>query len=754
MAPALSPASQGGRAAWPGWLAAGSLYGLISVLATWPLLPKFDTAIYGGGADALAALWELWAGNALWTNGAAPAELVGVPFGLYENLAIAPHFPLYFAIARLPGLFPSAVWAYNFFTFAGFPGAALASHVLAYRLTKSHLASFAAGLTYSFAPGHQLRAQAHFSYDPQWLVWFLLALWWFDERPGWKRAACAGLALGITWAANPYRGYFAVIAGAVLVSTRLFTSGWRPFLTWPRARGYALVIGIALGVAGALFAPIVMSSWLSASQAAPAFNRRMYAHNPTWPFYLSARPWDYLLPSVHHPVWGQAAERARQQIDALRLGDWAPEAFDDLNLDPYWFWSTDGSVEHTLYLGYSSLTLAAIGIWRQWGPRRRPGSVEGRSALVVFVLTLGCVALLWSAPPWFPVGSIFHKFLPDWAHNLVIPFPIWFSFKVLPFRVVSRMGSLVLLSVSALAAVGLGWAMLRVGSPLRRAAALVAIAAVLLIEFASTPTLTPILPAPAVYEWLASQPGQGAVAAYPWNSMTDQVYQSIYRKPLAGHDSTVTFMASPIHDIQMYALADITDSVTPRKLAALGVEYLIWHKDALGALPATPDGLRLLRSFENADAYQVTAVPAALIVFSTPDGRDWLSNAQWSWTAANESLWVWNPTGDAIAADVILGLAGQPGAAGLLAAPFITRPPKQIGVDGVLQENPLYEAAYPPGTQYMAQLEYSGAATNLRFEAVVFLPGESRLDLYWSGEPQPIAGLALLRAPCCDPDPH
>ncbi len=738
------------RGSTPIFLIAG-LYLLVSIVLTFPLILNFDTGIYGYPGDSTAAIGEMGADRLSSLEGRAWSSLAGAPFGVDNSGRI---ITLYSFIVSALTLFRNEVFAYNFFTFASFPLSALAAYALAYKITRKHTASFVAGLIYAFGPYHQWHARQHFQYDPQWMAFFLLALWYFEERPSWRRALLAGCAFSVAAIVNAYYGFFAAAAGIVFVLCRAVYHRWgrprQPFFIRARLAGYGLVAALVLAL-------ISWTYWLAIReivfkpQAASPTAVNPYQRAEWWPFYLSARPWDYLLPSEDHPLFGKFTHDAYGWISRIDRGDWVPDAYAYLNLDNNWFWDNTGPVERTIFLGYTGLALSAYAVWRFW-KERRAQATEARFG-IFFFLSLFVIAVWFSAPPFFPVGSLFAKWLPAWARNWIIPFPVWPLFKVLPmFRAYVRFGVLALLSVAVLAAVGLRDSLGRIKTRRARLLLTAGVSALILFEFASIPPFTRLYPAPEVYRWLASQPGEEPVASYPWNYQPDRVYQSVHRKPLAGHsgDALDTLMGQ--------ALGDLSTPETAPKLAALGVKYALWHtrnpwqaRDAWGGVapvwpgafsrpPLADDlpGLRLRQTFDTAQVYEVTAEPAELVVLFTPKADVWVSNPQRRWQAPRQTLWIWNPTGQTIGLNVELGLEGAP-SGNLLATLELTPPPKQIIVDGALQPNPLASLSYDTVSHEAVLLMTD--RPRLRFESLPILPGESRLTFGWESVSAPQAAV-------------
>jgi len=721
-------------------LAIAGLYLLISIAFTYPLILNLDSGIYGYPGDSTAAIWGIWADRAIVLEGKTLSALVGAPFGVDTSNWITT--PYAYAVASLSHL-RNEVFAYNFFTFASFPLSALAAYALAYKITRKHTASFVAGLIYAFGPYHQWHARQHFQYDPQWMAFFLLALWHFEERPSWRRALLAGGAYGIAAIVNPYHGFFAAIAGIVFLICRLVYHRRRgdAFFTRARLAGYGLAAVIVFSLIAWTYWPAIRAIVFKPQAASPTAVSP-YQRAEWWPFYLSARPWDYLLPSEDHPLFGKFTHDAYEWISKIDRGDWVPGAYESLNLDNNWFWDNTGPVERTIFLGYAGLALSAYAVWRFWKDRRAQPS-EARFG-IFFFLSLFVIAVWFSAPPWFPAGSLFQKWLPAWARSWIIPFPVWlwFQYLHLPFRASVRFGVLALLGVAVLAAAGLSDLLNRLQSRRGRALLVGGASLLVLFEFAALPPFTRIYPAPEVYRWLAAQPGDEIVASYPWGYQPDRVYQSAHRKPLAGHTG------DPLDSLVAYTLRDLSDPDTASKLSALGVKYVLWHtRDPYRYSNVTPfwsGDFSQPPITEVPPVYEVVAEPVELVVLFAPWADVWVSNPQWRWQAPEQALWIWNPANQPISVDIEIGVEKAPSGT-LLATLELTPPPQQVLVDGALEPNPLANLRYDSASYQAALL--ADDKPRLRFESLSILPGESKVILEWESASDAdlvVAGLTFL----------
>jgi len=326
----------------------------------------------------------------------------------------------------------------------------------------------------------------------------------------------------------------------------------------------------------------------------------------------SARPLGYLLPSQDNPFFGGFTKKFIK--NPLYGGH---------------------PTEHTLYLGWVGIVLSIVAIreWRRksklvnkltsrqvdkskgsqktedrnwqtgklanWSTRTQKG--------VSFFLFAGIVALIFSHSPYTEIGPF------------RILFPSYFMYKVLPmFRCYARFGIVVMLCVSVLAGIGLASILEKIKSIRKRRVFLSVVLLLIFIEFAPTlpaPMVNAVKP-PPVYEWLSKQEGDFTIVEYPIE--TDQEYffwQRIHQKRLVNGAQPGTYA-----DEVRKEIVDILKPETPGILKHLGARYVILHPDkylksedvpVIGEVPdvSKQRGLKLVKTFEEAQVYEVIAEP-------------------------------------------------------------------------------------------------------------------------------------------------
>jgi hypothetical protein len=279
---------------------------------------------------------------------------------------------------------------------------------------------------------------------------------------------------------------------------------------------------------------------------------------------------DFLLPSTDHFLWG----------------GWVGEHF----ARQHW-------MEGTLYGGIVAGGLSLLAL--RFSRRERPAEIR---LLVLLLLVGGLLAvgthLYWNeqlvrVPLPAPLAVAMGQ------ESTAVPLPGYLLFQVLPFyakiRTFKRAGALALLAFCTLAGLGAAWLLKRVAGRRRNAlgAALLALA---LLDFYPGPfeEFTPVRPRP-VDLWLAEQPGEGAVAEFPFELQEEQshVFFSLtHGKPILGG----FFNAFPPPQYRrIRGVMDGFPSEASAKLAReLGVVYVVVDRERYPDYPTVDAGIRSL----------------------------------------------------------------------------------------------------------------------------------------------------------------
>ncbi len=586
-------------------LIAALLYLLLSFVFTFPLILRLGTSTYGYSGDNLGAIhyFSWWKQSLL--SGLDPRDsfLEETPFGVTldnESGAI-----LYYLPVKLLTLLTDAVAGYNLVLLLSFPAAALAMFWLAYRITGNRFAGFIAGLIYGFSPYHAWKAYNHLDLALIWpLPLYVLALWNLVKEPLTKKGifvkgGLAGVTLAACVLTNFYYGYFMLLLTGVFLLAFWLHGVWcqrRKYLNYIIPQLAALFVAGFLAVI--LSMPFMYKTLLESRNPASSGESTLKQDAFHRPFdnliSLSARPWDYLIPSQDHPIWGK-------YVPALY--DWIRTKSNDFK--------TISAVPHerTIYLGWVSLIFSLLSLWL-W---RRNSSFREKYGQAVFVFgATALVLVLISMPPFIIIK------------NIQLNLPSFYLYKLFPmFRSYVRLGVVVLIGATVLAAMAIDFCLGQFTKFPRyqiiRRSSLYLVPAVLailvLLDFANIPPAKVIdfLPTPPAYLWLAAQPGQSTILEWPpsFNVTEGLFYQRIHGKGLANWNSQ-----SPYYRFWQ-SLPSLYAPETAGKLSVLGIRYVLVHKTLLfpGENPA--DDLWYTRAVKDPENYR-SVPPGMKLAFESP----------------------------------------------------------------------------------------------------------------------------------------
>lgn len=525
-------------------LVAAAIYSLSSVLLTWPLVLDFSGLLFGDYGDMRGRAWGLWAK----TRGLLDppvSHLLAAPFGFVPPRVVSQ------PLSEGPLLLATRLWneiaALNGLAIVSLPLTATATFFFLQRMLRSNWAAFLGGLAFGFCPAAVMQVVGgHGEYAMNLFVpLFLLALFRHRARRTLASAALVACAFAAITLYSLYIGYFAAFLG-------LFFAAF-DYLAASRIERSSVMRGYASSAA--LAAMFIIPFQLQALRqllvtSTEANVKAGYIRSFTDLYAFSARFWEYLLPSPDHPVLGRFVG------DLVRANLHGSNVF-----------------EQTLYLGATPLALVATGI--AFLLRRRFD--EDLRTLFLF-FSAGAVWMFYlSMPP--RIGD-------------TVPTISYFAYDVAPmFRVYARAGILAALMVACAAAVMMAQISRRM-APKRFALLASALCATLAFEFWSVPPFLamPIEKAPAVYEWLASQPAGTVVAEYPMARFDEAAFytfsfwQRVHRKQLVNGASPDN---EPAWDFYL-KVRDLEDRRTPGLLKSAGVTYVIVHTTmyAEGPIPA------------------------------------------------------------------------------------------------------------------------------------------------------------------------
>ena len=488
-------------------------FALLSLVWTYPLVLRMRDSVVGEIGDNIYFIFLIrWYQKAWFELHISPFFHPWLNYPQGWNLA-STDTSLATTLFGLPvSLFAGPIFGYNFAMLVTFVLSGWAMFVWVRHLTGSRAAGIIAGTIYAFLPyrmAHFLIGHMNLS-GTAWFPLYFMGLYDLlrtrravSLRASWRPVLLAGLSLGLIGFTSMYYLYLTLLISAVFGLAYFALVDRRAVLDarlWQRLAAFGLVA-----------APLVVFSILPffglESQGGLASRTVSYAS------MYSASPTDFILPSTDHFLWGS----------------WVGAHFDRS------LW-----IEATLYIGIVSLALAVVA----WLHRAQTGhapllKVSLLVILVAFVLALG-TDFHW-------LGQRVEVTLPGLLQNLLhrdqapIPLPALLLFRYLPFyakmRALMRIGLFALIFTTLLAGLGAAWLLRRMG-PRRVLPLTLLLLALVFIDFYPGPyTHFDRVQARPVDSWLADQPGQGAVAQFPFYQVEDQdqVYNTLtHGKPFIG----------------------------------------------------------------------------------------------------------------------------------------------------------------------------------------------------------------------------
>ncbi len=588
-------------------------YVILAIVATYPLILDMNHSIYGYPGDSTGSIWYIWWRKFAIVHGLSPTLIpfVSAPFGADYSASI--NVPGYMFPQILIALVVNEIFAYNVCLILSFIIAGITMYYLARYLTKNRAAAAIAGLIFAFSPFHFAHAMGHLGIvmGLQWLPLYALCLMKLCAKPGWKGILGTGIVFAVMSLTDYYDGY---IMG-------IFTAAFVPFFLayrWLRIRDIRM--GEALKIITATGAAIVLGAVMMIPFLANVFQQStkepLYYARPVYDLVVySARPWDYVVPSVDNPFVGRLV---------------APFVHANEH--------NSNDAEQTLYLGFTTIILAGLALVMSFRRKRGdPAQDEFRSKRpFLYGLAFSAAAVLVvSAPPYWPIRG----------HN--IPLFSSLAYKVVPmFRVYARFGVAVLLGAVAVAAFGITYIYNRLRDKGRIVLAVLLVCAVCL-EFANFPPfhVAQVDAVAPVYRWLKNQPGNPIVAEYPLVPLGNPL-QYDYEFPQRYHLKRIINGAWPGTKAESFrrVVEDVSKPATPAILLRLDVHYVIVHWDKYGKEKPqnVAPGLKLVRRFGAATSvYEIRTRPAELIMLPLTgfgDMEKQTDGSIWRWTGDKATL--------------------------------------------------------------------------------------------------------------------
>ena len=590
-----------------------SLFILITLFVTFPVITKMNTSVYGPiyGTDYRGAVRHCWWVSYAFDNNLdwRVDNMVNYPFGdKYDWSIVSP-------IWQLSGYALSIIFnehfAFNSIFIMSFILSAITMFLLSFYITRDYKSSFLAGLIYGFCPYHFNKIWEHLGLAIiEWMPLYVLCLLRLRKHGKFKDIIFCAITFSLVVFSDYYYAYFMSVFTLGWMAFLLFYK-WRPklyslyqrkwsdFRKWLKLDYQIFKRVIAVGFFTFIFTlPAtysILKTMLFASGTEQAIGEG-FVRPFHYLFAQSARLFNYFLPASAHPVFGGFT---KSMFGSIFYGR--------------------GPIEQTLYLGYIPLILAFIA-YRNW-KRNKCETLEAvykkqDDFVIGFFIFSAIFAFLFSLPPYLNLGLF------------KIYFPSYFGYKILPmFRAYARFGIIVMLAVSVLAAVGLKYVLNRIKTPRKRLALTGLLAIIILFEFLNIPPsrVTDMSQAPAVYQWLAKQEGNFAIAEYPiklgdgaegYVNLDYLLYQRVHQKAILNGARPAT----KAYTIKK-KIAKIVDPKAPQILKGLGIKYVVIHlneyrqgnsEEAVDVIGEIPDfsklkGLKLVKQFGEDEVYEIIA---------------------------------------------------------------------------------------------------------------------------------------------------
>ena len=534
-------------------LMAAAWFLLLSVLFTWPIVLHMADSVAGQFGDNMQFVWLIgWFQKSMFQLHQLPFQVPQLNYPQGWDLARTEIVPFEILLALPASLLAGPVLGYNLVIVVSFFLSGMAAFFWVRHLTGNSWAAVISGTLFGFVPFHVAHFLAgHLNVaSTMWFPPYFMGLFLLLSKPDPSRFAAplTGISLGLISMTSQYTFYMTVVitlfvSGGYLL---IFDRGRiRDLAFWKRAASAVIWSAPLVAIGEYPFLALAAGNKLPNRTVADVVNG-------------SASVSDFLLPSTDHFLWGK----------------WVAENF-----------ARDHWIEGTLYIGVPGMVLTVLGIgYGLKSESFRNFTILALLLLVVaFVLSLG-THLFWNE-------SMVHLSIPSGLQSFLgrketsIPLPGYLMFRYFPFyakmRTFKRTGIFVLLATSALAGVGTSELIRRNGGRITVPLAL-AILALIFLDFYPGPlaSMVKVQPRP-VDTWLAAQPGDGAVAVFPFKLEQDQIqvyYSLVNHKPFLGG----FFNAYPPGQyLRIKPVMDaFPDEASVDILRQLGVKYVILERSS------------------------------------------------------------------------------------------------------------------------------------------------------------------------------
>jgi hypothetical protein len=528
------------------------LYWLLTVVMTYPVLPRALTEIAGSGADRFHFTWLLWWAKTALIDLHVSTANVNVfyhPYGVQLPSLVADANLMWTSVPLVILFGPLA--AYNVQLLCSYVLTGFTTYLLCYSLTKKHGLSFLGGVVFAFSPWRSGRA-AHGSLGlliTYWQPLYVMFLIRVFKKPNARNALFCGLFLALSVLSGfLHVAHFVIPVTAVFLVYQHFAN--RGLLYSVRfLRGFAAAVAFAAAIVVPIYAPI-LQGWAAGGLD---YYYRFGAVGHSAPLLGFVVP-----PSSHFVV---------QRIEPLRLfaRELLPKQYD------------------VVYVGVVPLALA---VCAGWSKRTKMWVILGALSAVLALGPLLRVGADWVE--YSVSGKTGFVLLPE-ALLTKLPFYQW-------IRDPARFGELTAFSLAVLACYGVLALSRLVRGRVAQCALVGGVVACILVDYSSfLPFPTERVPIPEFYDSLAADRDVYGIldVAEGLADFRGMYFQTVHQHPIAeGFASRVPYEARLYRRFLEQLVEPNDDIINTGGLAAmlqqLEIRYVVLHKLA----GTTTEGLK------------------------------------------------------------------------------------------------------------------------------------------------------------------
>lgn len=551
-----APAEASAIRRWLAILGPPAFFVVLTIVMTWPLVLHAGDSVVGQIGDNIYFVWMMaWFKKTIFDLHVSPIAVPQLNYPEGWSLAYTEIAPSELALGFPFSLVWGPILGYNVALLLTFVLSGYFMHLWVHDLTGSPGAGLIAGTVFAFIPfrvAHFLSGHLNVAGTLWFPLYFMgLSDLLFGRRP--RRAiVLTGLSLGLVALTTMYYLYMTLLISGIAVAAYLVLfdrSGISDIQRWKRM-ALALLVSAPLVVAGSF--PFIQ---LAGQGGLPSRSVDSVVSG-------SASVTDFVLPSTDHFLWGA----------------WIAENF-----------NRDHWMEGTLYLGAVAFPLALLGVFRLKDDPRYRNLIRllVLASSAAFILALGTNLHWLEGLVRLPVPAFLQGVVD--RESISIRLPGYYMFQYFPLfsklRTFKRFSVFVLLSLGVLSGLGSAWLETRMRH--WRSPIVLGLLALIFLDFYPGPYVdfARIQARPVDY-WLATQPGEGLVAQFPFyqEEDQDQVYNSlIHGKPFLGG----FFNAFPPAQYSRIrpVMEGFPDDASVDLLNELNVEYVIVDSSAYSNFP-------------------------------------------------------------------------------------------------------------------------------------------------------------------------